>query len=110
MPISFVYIGNDNLLTVTGLQSNAVGSIGYVTVASCYLTLVESGTANEIANQAWPLALTLVSSDTGTWQTTLQDTMTMSEGMAVEALITLDAQTLGKRYVRFPLTAAYDKG
>lgn len=108
--VDFVYIGNDNLLTVTGLQSNAANSVGHVTVASCYLTLVESGTVNEIANQAWPLALTLVASDTGTWQTTLQDTLTMSEGMAVEALITLDAQTLGKRYVRFPLKAVYDKG
>jgi hypothetical protein len=54
--------------------------------------------------------LTLVASDTATWQTTLQDTLTMSEDMAVEALITLDAQGLGKRYVRFPLKAVYDKG
>jgi hypothetical protein len=106
----FIYIGNDNLLTVTELQCNAAGSLGYANVASCYVTLVESGTANEIANQSWPLALALVSSETGTWQTTLQDTLTMSEGMAVEALVTLDAAALGKKYVRFPLTAVHDKG
>ena len=108
--VDFVYIGNDNLLTVTGLQCNAANSVGYVHVASCYVTLVESGTANEVQNQSWPLALALVDSATATWQTTLQDTLTTSENMAIEALITLDAQALGKRYVRFPLKAVYDKG
>ena len=110
MAVRPLYIGGDNLITLSGLQSEAVGSVGYVTTASCYLTLVISGTSTEIDGQVWPLALALVSSETGTWQTTLQDTLVMSEGMALEALVTIDAEALGKRYVRFPLRSAYDRG
>jgi hypothetical protein len=107
--IRFLYIGNDNLLTVERLESLSANSQGLVTVASCYVTLVVSGTETTVSGQAWPLALTLVSSETGTWQTTLQDTLSVTEGQYLEARITIDAGGLGQAYKRFPLKAVYDK-
>lgn len=105
-----LYIHADNLLTLSGLRASIANSEGYLTVASCHVTLVVSGTSSEVGGQTWPLAFALVNSETGTWQTTLQDGLVVSEGQHLEALITIDAQDLGQRRIRYPLRGLYDKG
>jgi hypothetical protein len=94
-----LYIGDDNLFTVTLEQSEE----NPVIVASCYVALVEAGTDHEVGNQPWPLAMVPVPSERDRWQVMFQDTLRVPKGLEIEALVTVDGGELGKKLFRFPM-------
>lgn len=87
----FAFINNDNLLTLSGLRSVAANSMEYTNTASVTVTLVLSGQSAGIGGQVWPAGMTIVSSENGSWQTTLVDSLALTEGEYYQALLVANA-------------------
>lgn len=107
--MKFAFVNNDNLLTLEELRATAAQSFGYVNTASVFFTVVDSGESVGINGMAWPAAMTLVSSETGTWQATLADSLQMTEGSFYEALVTAVAGDGFKGYWKVPIKAIVRK-
>ena len=84
----------DNVLRVVGLEDNANPGT-YYNGATVQLTLYDSAGV-EIPNVAWPVTMAYVGNPTpsdGDFETKLADTLDVSEGDNLRALITADAGT-----------------
>lgn len=99
--MSTVWIGNDNLLVLDGLQDEASGD--YLNGASVSAVLVdESGT--QVQGQTWPLSLAYVTGSQGRYQGVLEDTLALQHGQRYIAQVTADAAGL-RGYWEVPVTA-----
>jgi len=93
--LQVIYVNNDNLLDLSGLQAVSVLSGSPVNTASVTVTLVLSGTATEVSGVTWPLGLTIASSGSGTgeevrgsrWQTVLPDSLAITAGEHYQAQV-----------------------
>lgn len=68
-----LYISNDNLLTLVGLQNEATSA--YLNSATVAVTLVDSD-GTEVAGGTWPLTMSYVGGSDGNYRATLPDTLT----------------------------------
>lgn len=85
--MNYLWIENDNLVTLDAVASIAANSLGYINTASVTATLVLSGTSTQVSGQAWPTSFSLVSSETGTWQTTLSSSLQVTESQYYQLTI-----------------------
>jgi len=87
-----LYIGNTHLfrILVTSLETNENATGG-----ECSLTIVDAITDDEILGQTWPVTLIEDVSDSGYYETTLPNTLEVSENQSLKSIITflLDGNT-----------------
>jgi len=83
-----IYIGNDNLLEVSGLQ-NALND-SYINDATVTVTLTNQA-GDAVSGQAFPLTLNYVTDSNGVYRATLEDALALTEGAIYTAKITADA-------------------
>lgn len=82
-----LYMQNDNLLQITGLQDAATGS--YINDATVTVTLKDSADV-EVTGQSWPTTLGYVASSNGDYQATLSDQLALIDKADYVAEITAD--------------------
>jgi len=88
MSHSIVYIENDNLIQLTGLQDAATSV--YVNNATVTVTVTDRKGVN-VSGQSWPLTLSYVASSNGNYEGTLEDGLVLSIGQKYEAKVVADA-------------------
>lgn len=98
-----LYIDNDNVLTLVGLQNSV--SAAYLNAATVAVTLTDADDT-EISGETWPLTMSYVSGSDGNYRATLPDTLTgLTTLDELSATITADAGAgLAAKWV-IPLTA-----
>jgi len=98
-----LFIGNDNVLTVVGLQNSVDDS--YLNSSTVTVTLVDSD-GTELTGETWPVSVAYVAASNGNYQATLADTITgLSADDAITAKITSDAGPGLKGYWEIPVIA-----
>lgn len=99
-----LYISNDNVLTLVGLQNSV--SAAYLNAATVTVTLVDSE-GTDIAGETWPVSMAYVASSDGNYRATLVDTLTgLTDADVVTAKVTADGGAGLNGYWEVPLTAA----
>ena len=102
-----LYIDNDNVLTLVGLQNSVDSS--YLNAATVDVTLVDSDDT-ELAGESWPVTMSYVAASNGDYRATLADTITgLSDADAVTAKINADAGAGLKGHWEVSLTATTRK-
>ena len=92
-----LYVGNDNLLEVTGLKNQAEDT--YLNAATVTVTLIDpTASPQEVAGETWPLSLAYVSGSDGDYRATLADTLSLSRSTKYVAQISADGGTGLKAY------------
>lgn len=82
-----VFIGNTNLLKLTGLKSNIDNS--FINDASVAVTLLDSS-GEEVSGQSWPITLDFVSGSSGDYRVTLSYNLPLVESSLYTAVVTAD--------------------
>lgn len=95
-----LYIGNDNVITLSGLQDSIDDS--YKNAASVTVTLVDSE-GTEVAGETWPLSMAYVAASNGEYRATLADTLTLEAGEYI-AQVSADAGAGLKGYWEISVT------
>jgi len=90
--MAIIYITNDNVIELTGLQS-AVDET-YQNSATVTVTITDSA-GEEVAGETWPLAMAYVSGSDGDYRANLADTLTLVDGASYTAAVTADAGVNG---------------
>lgn len=98
MPI--YYDGNDNTITLTGLQNAVSGN--YLNSATVTVTVVDSD-GNEVSGQTWPTTMSYVSGSDGNYRGTLQDAMVTTASELLTAQVTADGGAGQRGYWEEPL-------
>lgn len=83
-----VYVGNTNLIELTGLKSAAEGS--YVNNADVTVT-VKDKDSNEVSGQTWPATMNYVATSNGNYRGILEDDLALVDGTMYFAHIDADA-------------------
>jgi len=84
-----LYIDNDNVLTLVGLQNSVDSS--YLNAATVDVTLVDSDDT-ELTGETWPLTMAYVAASDGNYRAILADTITgLSDADAITAKINANA-------------------
>jgi hypothetical protein len=83
-----VYVGNTNIIEVTGLKSAVEGA--YVNDADVEVT-VKDGAGNDVAGQIWPAAMDYVAASNGNYRGILEDDLALVDGTTYFAHIDADA-------------------
>lgn len=97
-----LYVGNDNVLTLSGLQNSVDDS--YINNATVTVTLVDSD-GNSVSGETWPVTLSYVSGSDGNYRATLADTISASADTAYRARVTADGGAGLKGYWEIPVYA-----
>lgn len=99
-----LYLGNDNVLTLVGLQNDI--SAAYLNAATVTVTLVDSD-GTEISGETWPLTMTYVATSDGNYRATLPDTLTgLTAADALTAKVSADGGAGLQGYWEVPVLAA----
>ena len=83
-----IFIGNDNLITVDGVEDESTGL--FINTATVTMTLQDS-TPADVAGQVFPAALTYVAASDGTYQGTLEDTLSLTTSEQYTLIVDIDA-------------------
>lgn len=83
-----IYLLNDNILQLEGLQNYATGD--YLTSATVTVTLVDSDGV-DVVGETWPLTMIYVSGTDATYRCTLSDSLSLTKWSRYRAQITADA-------------------
>jgi len=97
--LQIAYLANDNRIGIRDLRADSVQSGSPINTASVTVTMVLSGTASTVGGVSWPIALTLVTSGTGTgedargsrWEGVLPDALSLTAGEHYQAEVTANA-------------------
>jgi len=105
--IETYFIGNDNMLQISGVRDAANGI--YLNNASLQVTLIDAATETEIAGQAWPAAMSYVSGSDGVYRLTLEYDLDVISRQVLIAQ--LEGSPNGLRLsLRIPVVASYRQG
>lgn len=85
-----VYVGNTNIIEITGLKSAVEGS--YVNDADVTVT-VKDADDNAVSGQTWPAAMAYVAGSNGNYRGILEDDLALVDGSQYVAVIDADAGT-----------------
>lgn len=96
-----LYIENDNVLELVGLQDSVTDA--YVNSASVSVTLIDQA-GTTVSGETWPLSLSYVAASNGTYRATLRDTLVLSSQRQVTAKIVADDGVDRKATWEIPLT------
>lgn len=96
-----IYISNDNVITLVGLQ-NALDTANYLNAAAVTVTLVDSDDV-DVVGETWPLTMDYVAASDGNYRATLADTLTLSAGEYV-AQVNANAGAGLQGYWELPVT------
>lgn len=99
-----LYLGNDNVLTLDGLQNGITEA--YLNAATVSVTLVDADDA-EVTGETWPLTMSYVAASNGVYRATLTDTLSgISAGDIVTAQVSANGGAGLQGYWEIPLTVA----
>ena len=102
MAVEVLYIENDNLLELDGLQNAATDA--YVNGATVTVTLRDQeGTA--VTGQTWPATMYYVANSNGKYRATLEDVLSLTSRKRYTAEIDADGGAGLKGHWEFPLKA-----
>lgn len=101
MAVDVIYLANDNLLELQGLQNAATAA--YVNNATVTATVVDKNGAN-VAGQSWPVTLSYVSASNGNYRGTLEDALALTEGEDYTARVAISGAGL-TAFFEHPLRA-----
>lgn len=87
MSICVVYVGNTNIIEVTGLKSAVEGS--YVNDADVEVT-VQDAEGNAVSGQTWPATMAYVAASNGNYRGILEDDLALVDGTTYFAHIDAD--------------------
>lgn len=102
MAVDVIYVANDNLLELQGLQNAATAA--YVNTATVTATVVDKNGAN-VAGQSWPLTLGYVAASNGNYRGTLEDTLSLAANEDYIARVAVSGAGL-TAFFEHPLLAA----
>lgn len=88
MAYGTLYVGNDMLLTVSGLKAQTTGN--WINNATVTCTLLDAA-GDQIPGATWPLTLSYVAGTNGNYRVVLPDTLSLVAGEALRCHVTADA-------------------
>lgn len=101
MAVDVIYLANDNLLELQGLQNAATAA--YVNNATVTATVVDKAGAN-VAGQSWPVTLAYVAASNGNYRGTLEDALSLAENEDYSARVSVSGSGL-TAFFEHPLKA-----
>lgn len=87
MTVSVIWVGNDNVLEVSGLRNGLTGALLAGASVSVHL---RDKLGADAGGGAWPQAMVEAPEIPGTYRTTLADTLTLTPGVRLTAEIIAD--------------------
>jgi len=93
-----IYLSNDNLLSIEGLKNSSSGS--FMNDATVTATVKNSG-GSAVSGQAFPVSLSYIAASNGNYHATLENTLSMVEGIIYTA--TISATSSGGLYAEWDL-------
>jgi len=109
--IQIAYVNNDNKIGIKGLQADSVQSGSPLNTASVTVVVVVSGTTSQVGGVSWPIALSLVTSGSGSgeevrgsrWEGTLPDSLGFVNGEYYQAEVLATAGEGFKGFWSIPI-------
>ena len=98
-----LYVGNDNLLLVSGLKNNADGS--YLNGIGMQVDEIVDANGVQVTGQAWPHTVSYVAGTDGDYRTTLTSGINLVAGEIYTVKLTADAGIGLLGHWEFPVQA-----
>ena len=99
-----IYLSNDNLLSVANLRNSSSGS--FMNDATVTATLKDTGGTN-VSGQTFPVTLSYIAESDGNYQTTLENTLVMTEDTTY--ITTITATSSSGLYAEWEMTLTAKK-
>ena len=98
-----LYVGNDNLLKVVGLQNSNDGS--FLNGITVQVVEILDADGNQVTGETWPQTLDYVVASDGDYRATLADTINLTAGESYTVVLVADGGTGLKGRWEFPVDA-----
>jgi hypothetical protein len=106
--VDIYYIGNDNLIELTGMRDAVQGL--FLNDAAVTLTLVDAETDTEVAGQIWPETMLYVEDSNGDYHLTLEYDLVVEESQHLIAKVEATAGVGLHLSLRLPVIALHREG
>jgi hypothetical protein len=105
MAVAFAYVGNTNVLTLTGLKSDDEDT--FLNSATITVTVKDANGA-AISGESWPVTMDYVAASDGDYRAVISHSAAITNGQVYTAVVDVDASDTSNERVghwEFPFTA-----